>query len=81
MSCLYKQWQTFVPICFTVSDNPIKNLMDNEASRVLMRLLEAYICNGLNSEAVFAKLRELDDPPQLCGKMVKSQESPLTFVG
>ena len=48
--------------------------MENEASRVLMRLLEAYICNGLNSEAVFAKLRELDDPPQLCGKMFKSGE-------
>ncbi len=74
LTFLYKHWQLYVPICFNAQDNPRRNIIDKDSDRVLIKPLEAYICNDLDTESVLNNLTKLDDPPQLCGKVFKSGE-------
>ena len=43
-------------------------------SKILFKPLEVYLCNSLESDKVLATLKELDDPPQLCGRVFKAGE-------
>ncbi len=74
LALLRNHWKTYVPICFNVSDNPIKNLIETETQRILLEPLAVFICNDQNSEKVLADLNNLEDPPQLCGKVFKAGE-------
>ena len=74
ISLLHKHWQVYVPICFNVSDNPLKNLIETDVEQLLLKPLSVFICNSQDSEKALVKLNELDDPPQLCGKVFKSGE-------
>lgn len=73
-TCLHKHWKFYVPLCFSVSDNPTNNLADTNSIPILFKPLENYICACLDSEERLKRLHELDDPPQLCGKVFKSGE-------
>lgn len=61
-------------MCFRATENPSKNLIEKDSERILFKPLEAFVCNNLNSEKVLNHIKELDDPPQLCGKVFKSGE-------
>lgn len=55
-------------------DTPTKNLIDTKSNLILFRPLEVYLCNSFDSEKALSKLKEFDDPPQLCGKVFKAGE-------
>jgi E3 ubiquitin-protein ligase UBR2 len=71
---LNNHWRNYVPICFNALDTPTKNLIDTESSKILLKPLEIYICNDLDSDTAMSKLNELEDPPELCGKVFKAGE-------
>jgi hypothetical protein len=73
-TCLNNHWRNFVPICFNALDVPTRNLIDTDSNKILLKPLESYICNDLDSDKVLSKLIELDDPPVLCGKVFKAGE-------
>ena len=74
LTFLNKHWRTYAPICFNVQDNPRRNLVDRDSEKILIRPLEAYLCNDLDTESVLNELTKLDDPPKLCGKVFKNGE-------
>lgn len=74
LTSLHKHWQTYVPICFNVSDNPLKNLIETDVEKILLKPMAIFICNNTDSDKALSKLNELDEPPQLCGKVFKSGE-------
>lgn len=55
-------------------DNPTKNLIETDSTKILLKPLEIYLCNSMDSEKVLIKLNELEDPPQICGKVFKAGE-------
>lgn len=55
-------------------DTPTKNLIETRSNQILLKPLEVYICNSLDSDKALDKLNEFDDPPQLCGKVFKAGE-------
>lgn len=63
-----------MPICFSATDVPTRNLIETDANKILLKPLEVYLCNSIESEKCLATLRELDDPPQLCGRVFKAGE-------
>lgn len=71
---LYEHWRLYVPICFNALDTPSKNLIDMKSNLILLRPLEVYLCNSIDSEKALGKLKEFEDPPQLCGKVFKAGE-------
>lgn len=71
---LNKHWRDLVPICFNAIDTPNRNLIDTDSARILFKPLEVFICNSIESDAVLGKLKELDDPAVLCGKVFKQGE-------
>lgn len=71
---LNRHWQTFVPICYNVLETPSRNLIDMKSNSILFRPLEVYLCNCIENEKALSKLKEFDDPPQLCGKVFKAGE-------
>jgi len=74
LALLRDHWKTYVPICFNVSDNPLKNLIETETYRILLEPLAVFICNDPDCDKVLAELKNLEDPPQLCGKVFKAGE-------
>ena len=74
LTLLHKHWQTYVPICFHVSDNPNKNLIETDVQKILLHPLEVFICNSSDTDKVLTKLNELEEPSQLCGKVFKAGE-------
>jgi hypothetical protein len=74
LTYLYKQWQVYVPVCFNAQDNPRRNIIDKKSDKVLIKPLEAYLCNEFDTESFLSNLTKLDDPPQLCGKVFKNGE-------
>lgn len=74
ITCLHKHWQLYVPLCFNVSDNPVKNLIETDVEKILLKPLAVFVCNSQDTEKALTKLNELDEPPQLCGKVFKSGE-------
>jgi E3 ubiquitin-protein ligase UBR2 len=74
LTSLHKHWRLFVPICYNALELPTKNLIETDTQRILFKPLEAYICNSIETDKVLNELKELDDPPQLCGKVFKSGE-------
>lgn len=63
-----------MPICFNAMDTPTKNLIETDSERILLKPLEVFLCNSIDSEKILNKLHEFDDPPQLCGKVFKAGE-------
>ena len=55
-------------------DVPKRNLIETDTHKILLKPLEIYICNNNDSDTILNKLNELDDPPQLCGKVFKAGE-------
>ena len=53
---------------------PTRNLIETDTDKILIKPLEIYLCNSMESDKHLAKLRELDDPPQLCGRVFKAGE-------
>ena len=73
-TALNKHWKVYAPICFSAIDVPSLNLIETDAQRILLKPLEVFICDNMDSDAVLAKLSQLDDPPMLCGKVFKAGE-------
>jgi E3 ubiquitin-protein ligase UBR2 len=71
---LHNHWKLYVPLCLNAQDSPKRNLIDKESDKILMRTLEAYLCNSYDAETVLDNLKKLDDPPQLCGRVFKNGE-------
>ena len=74
MTALHKHFATYVPICFSVTENPTKNMIDTSSLDILIKPLEVFICNSINTASIIDKIKELDDPPKLCGKVFKAGE-------
>lgn len=74
LTILNKHWQVYVPLCFNVSDNPLKNLIETDSHKILFKPLEVFICNSQNSDKALSELNELEEPPELCGKVFKAGE-------
>lgn len=74
LALLQNHWRQYAPLCFSVLENPRRNLVELDSDRVLIKPLEAFLCNDLDTEAVLGSLAKLDDPPQLCGKVFKNGE-------
>ncbi len=71
---LHNHWSVYVPLCFNVTDNPLKNLIETDVHRILLQPLEQFVCNSEDNEKVLSELTQLEDPPQLCGKVFKAGE-------
>ncbi|CAF0875440.1 unnamed protein product [Brachionus calyciflorus] len=71
---LHQHWKTYVPICFNALDTPTRNLIDTKSNLILLNPLEVYLANNLNSEDYLNNLKELDDPPVICGRVFKNGE-------
>ena len=74
LTSLNKHWAFYVPICFKATENPTKNMIERDVERVLFKPFEIFICNNQNSESVIENLKQLDDPPLLCGHVFKAGE-------
>jgi E3 ubiquitin-protein ligase UBR2 len=61
-------------MCFKLSDDPNTNLIDTDSNEVLLKPLEVFLCNTLSSDSVLNKLHDLDDSPQVCGKVFNNGE-------
>lgn len=74
VTALQKHFATYVPICFSVTEKPTKNMIDTSSAYLLIKPLEVFICNSIETTSVIDKIKELDDPPKLCGKVFKAGE-------
>ncbi len=74
LTCLCKHWSKYVPLCYRATDNPTKNLIEKDTEKILFKPLEIFICNNQKSEKIIEELKQLDDPPLLCGHLFKTGE-------
>ncbi len=74
LTCLNKHWAKYVPICYRGTENPTKNMIERDVDRVLFKPFEIFICNSQNSDKIIEELKQLDDPPLLCGHVFKTGE-------
>lgn len=49
-------------------------MIEKDVDRVLFKPFEIFICNNQNSDKIIEELKQLDDPPILCGHVFKSGE-------
>lgn len=74
---LRSYWAKEVPPIFSPRrDCDCLNITYDEkaAKNVLFTSLEQFMAGSINAESVLTKLKELDDPPMLCGRVFKSGE-------
>ncbi|KAL3874810.1 hypothetical protein ACJMK2_037773 [Sinanodonta woodiana] len=71
---LKKHWKVFVLVVYQHSQNvEDPNREERLAEKFLFQPMENFLCNG-NSEEVFQKLKECDQPSTLCGHVFKGGE-------
>lgn len=74
---LRKYWAQHVPRIFSPSNecNCLAITFDEVAARnVLFTPLERFLTGVNTPESVFHRLKKVDDPPMLCGRVFKSGE-------
>lgn len=71
---LHNHWKIYVPICFNAFDTPKKNLIETDSEKILIRSLEIFLANSIDSDNFFNQLKELEDPPTVCGRVFKNGE-------
>lgn len=71
---LHNHWKIYVPICFNAFDTPKKNMLETDSEKVLLKPLEIYLANSLESDKYFNELKELEEPPTVCGRVFKNGE-------
>lgn len=68
---LHNHWKIYVPICFNAFDTPKKNLIETDSEKILLKPLEIYLANSMDSDKYF---NELEEPPTVCGRVFKNGE-------
>lgn len=71
-----EHWRLYVPQ--VLSRDPSVNCLDNafdeeNVQNILFAPLEEFICNG-NPNEVFERIKRLDEPPSVCGRVFKMSE-------
>lgn len=72
-----KYWAREVPKIYSTRPNCdcLNIVYDEQAAKIaLFDPLEQFITNSTNPIAVYERLKQSDDPPQLCGRVFKSGE-------
>jgi E3 ubiquitin-protein ligase UBR2 len=71
-----EHWRLYVPRVLSLDPNTncLENVFDEEnVENILFAPLEEFICGG-NPNEVFERIKRLDDPPSVCGRVYKLGE-------
>ena len=71
---LKKHWETYVPICFKITDEPRYFSTQNAIDNILIAPIEAYICNCIEDRSCLLNLAQFNEPSKSCGKIFKHEE-------
>ncbi len=69
-----KHWQTFVPICFKITDEPRYLSSQNEIDNILIAPIDAFICNRIEDKSCLLNLAQFNKTSKSCGKIFKHEE-------
>ena len=71
---LRRHWCQYVPCVYTSQLDIDTAYEDRRAKKLLFRPMEVFLCDSSDPEEEFRRLKERDDPPDLCGKVFKMGE-------
>ncbi len=70
---LRNHWCQYVPAVYSAQMDADAGREERRAKRLLFRPMETFLCGG-EPEAIFKELKQLDNPPQICGRVFKMGE-------
>ncbi|XP_077870538.1 E3 ubiquitin-protein ligase UBR2-like, partial [Saccoglossus kowalevskii] len=72
-AALFQYWAVHVPCIYTLAGDVDSAQQDATARDLLFSPMEWLICND-DPKTTFTELKQLDDPPKLCGRVFKVGE-------